>query len=58
MYQSKEETVSPTAYIESIFITTVMEANEVVDIPGAFLQTKASDGTIIKLQGDVVDALL
>ena len=29
-----------------------------VDIPGEFLQTKASDGTIIKLQGAIVVALL
>ena len=30
----------------------------VVDISGAFLQTNASDGTIINLQGSVVEALL
>lgn len=40
-----------------------MDAHEerdvaVVDIPGAFLQTKASDETIIKLQGAVVNKLL
>ena len=29
-----------------------------VDIPGAFLQTDASDGTIIKLQGVLVDTLV
>ena len=29
-----------------------------VDIPGAFLQTVASDGTIIKLQGAIVEALI
>ena len=28
------------------------------DIPGAFLQTKASKGTIIKLQGAIVTSLL
>ena len=28
------------------------------DIPGAFLQTKASDDTLIKLQGAIVMALL
>ena len=30
----------------------------ICDIPGAFLQTKASDGTIIKLQGTLVDTLV
>ena len=30
----------------------------VVDIPGTFLRTKASGGTIIKLQGAMVEALL
>ena len=30
----------------------------VVDIPGAFLQTKASDDTIIKLQGAIVKIML
>ena len=40
-----------------------MEAKEergtaVVDIPGAFLQRKDSNGTIIKLQGAVVEAML
>jgi len=39
---------------ESIFITSAMAAREerdvaTVDVPGAFLQTKASDDTIIKL---------
>ena len=29
-----------------------------MDIPGAFLQTKASDGTIIKLQGSIVHIML
>ena len=51
------------ACIESIFITAVVEAHEgrdvaVFDIPGAFLQTKASNGTITKPQGAVVEALL
>ena len=63
VYKTKEEMSSPTACIKSIFITAIMEAKEkrdvaVVNIPGAFLQTKASDGTIIKLQGAVVEAML
>ena len=63
MYTSKEETCSPTASTESIFITALIDAQEeidvmVVDIPGTFLQTMASDNTIIKLQGAIVGIML
>ena len=63
VYKSKQETFSPTAAIESIFITSVMTAKEgrdvaTVDIPVAYLQTEASDETFIKLQGAIVDSLL
>lgn len=54
---------SPTVYTESNFITSAVDAKEnqeltIYDIPGTFLQTKASGGTIIKLQGTLVDTLL
>jgi len=54
LYKSKEETYSQTASTESIFITALIDAQEgrdvaIVDIPGAFLQTMASDNNIIKL---------
>ena len=63
VYKSKQETSSPTAAIESIFVTSAMAAKEgrdvaTVDIPGAFLQTEASDETFIKLQGAIVESLL
>ena len=63
LYKSKAETSSPTAATESVFITGLIDAQEnrdvtVVDIPGAFLQTAASDNTIIKLQGAIVKILL
>ena len=63
LYKSKDETSSPTVYIESIFLTAIVDEHEerdvaVVDICGVFLQTKASDGTINKLQGIVVNILL
>ena len=55
--------MSPTATIESIFITSAMVAKEKRDvatvyIPGAFLQTNISDKTFIKLQGAIVESLL
>ena len=54
LYKSKEETYSPTASTESIFITALIDAQDgrdvaIVDIPGAFLQTMASNNNIIKL---------
>ena len=63
LYKYKDKTLSPTSYIESIFLTVIVDVHEerdvaVVDILGAFLQIKVSDGTILKLQGVVVDALL
>ena len=63
LYKQKSETSSPTAAIESIFITGLIDAQEnrdvaIVDIPGAFLQTAASDNTIIKLQGAIVKIML
>ena len=63
LYKSKVDTSSPTVSTESLFITSDTDAKEernvaIVNIPGAFLQTKASDGTIIKLQGVLVDTLV
>ena len=63
VYKSKEETSSPTACIESVCITVATEAHKrrnvaVGDISGVFIQTKASDGIIFKLQGTVVKSLL
>ena len=53
VYKSKAETSSPTAAIELVFITGLIDAQErrdvaVVDIPGVFLQTAANSNTIIK----------
>ena len=63
VYMNKGATSSPTRNTESIFMTAMIEAMEqrdvaTVDIPGAFLQTKASDVTIIKLQGALVNTLI
>ena len=63
VYKTKMETSSPTVFTESIFIGSAMDAMEGrdvahVDIPGAFLQTTASDDTIIRLQGVLVHTLL
>ena len=66
-YISKEESIIPTAAIEAILITGVIEAKEdrdimTLDIPNAFLQTdilKSDSGerTIMKFRGILVDML-
>ena len=63
IYKDKLETSSPTVCTESVFIGSAMDAKEKravahVDIPGAFLQTEASDDTIIKIQGVLVTTLV
>ena len=61
LYKSKAKTSSPIVATESIFISSVNDAKEGrdvahVDIPGAFLQTEASDGTLPALQWIVSDS--
>jgi len=63
VYKTKIETSSQTAAVETIFVIFSIAAKEkwniaTVDISGSFLQTTASNGTIIKLQGAIVEALL
>lgn len=61
--KTKEETPSSITCIKSIFSTALDEVYKqrdvaVVDIHGTFLQSKASNGSIIKLHGAVVETLL
>ena len=68
VYYNKEDSASPTASIESIFITSIIEAAEcrdiaIVDIPNAFIQTnvgkdKDGDNIIMKVRGPLVDMLV
>jgi hypothetical protein len=64
----KEDVSSPTATMESILLTCVIDAKEerdtaVVDIPNAFIQTNVKTGPdeeriIMKIQGVLVDMLV
>ena len=59
----KFETCSPTVSTEEIFITSLIDSRECGDvahagIPGAFMQTKASYDTSIKLEGAIVGVML
>ena len=63
LYKAKEETCSPTVSTEVIFITSLIDTQECrdvahADIPCAFLQTKASDDTSIKLEGAIMGVML
>ena len=63
VYKTKEETSSPTVIIESIFGSSVVnhkkrEISHTLIYQVHFLQTKASNVTIITFQGVVVEALI
>jgi hypothetical protein len=56
LYTKKEDASSPTASIESVMITSVIEAKEerdvaVVDIPGAFMQADMDEVVHLRLEG-------
>ena len=56
LYKGKEETSAPTARLESILLTSVIDAHEgrevvTCDIPGAFMQTDIDEVVHVKLQG-------
>ena len=67
-YMSREEASSPASTIESVFITSAIDAKErrevaTLDVPNAFIQTslnyKTTDERIImKVRGVIVDLLL
>ena len=61
-----EDAASPTAALESVLLTAVVDAQEkrdvaVVDIPNAFVQTRLvdeKDKAIVRLRGPLADALI
>lgn len=57
-YISNEAATSPTAHIESLIITCIVDAMEnrdvaTVDIPGAFMQADTNEDTYLKIQGEM-----
>ena len=68
VWKDKKDTASPTASVESILMTSVIDAEEerdvtIMDIPNAFIQTemKYEEGesrVMMKLQGIIVDMLV
>ena len=65
-WMDKDETASPTAALESVIMTSVIDAKEgrdvaTVDIPNAFIQTEIpqeGERTILKIRGKLVDMLI
>jgi hypothetical protein len=62
-YSNKEDTSSPTVSIESVMLTSIIEASEkrdiaTVDIPGAFLQADMDVIVHMKITGTMVDILV
>ena len=60
----KGDATSPTVHLESIMLTSVIDAKEnrdiaVIDIPNAFIQTEMEGEKIImKLRGDLAELLV
>jgi Reverse transcriptase (RNA-dependent DNA polymerase) len=63
LYTNKDDASSPTVSIESVILTSVLDAAEgrdvaTVDIPGAFMQADMDDTVHMKLEGTMVDLIL
>jgi hypothetical protein len=63
IYSKKEDASSPTVAMESVFLTSLIEASEnrdvaTVDIPGAFLQAEIDEIIYVKMAGTIVDILV
>ena len=62
-YTAKEDASSPTVAIESVMISSVIDAMEnrdvaTVDIPGAFMQADMDDVVHMKLEGKMAELLV
>ena len=63
LYKSKEETSSPTVWVESLFLSSMNNAkvnHKVVtcDIPGTFMQVNIDEQFFLKFDGDLVEQLI
>ena len=63
LYKSKEETSSPTIWVESLFLSSMIDTKEdrkviTCDIPGAFMQANIDEQLFLKFNGDLVELLI
>ena len=60
---TKEETSSPTVAIESVLISSTIDAHEkrdvaTIDVPGAFMQADMDDTVHIRIDGAMAELLI
>ncbi len=60
---TKEESAAPTVALESVFLTSTIDAKEnrelvMIDIPGAFLHVDNKDYVIMKMVGTLVELMV
>ena len=63
LYKGKDETSSPTVFIESLFLSSMIDGYKhrkvmTLDIPGAFMQTDIDETIHIRLDRPLVDLLI
>ena len=63
VYKTKEETSSPTVALESVFLTSLIDAKEgrkvaTVDVPGAFMQSEMDEVVHMRIDGEAAKLLL
>ena len=63
LYKGKDETSSPTFFIESLFLSSMIDGHKhrnvmTLDIPGAFMQTGIDETIHIRLDGPLVNLLI
>ena len=63
LYKGKDQTSSPTVFIESLFLSSMIDGHEhrkvmTLDIPGAFMQTDIDETIHFRLDGPLVDLLI
>ena len=63
LHKSKEETSSPTVRVESLFLSSMINAKEdhkviTCDIPGAFMQANIDKQLFLKFDGDLGELLI
>ena len=62
-YTEKVATASPTALLESIFITVAIDAKEewdvgIMDLPGAFLHAKNDERVVMFMKGKMAELMV
>jgi hypothetical protein len=62
LHVAKKEAASPTVALESVFVTSTIDAREnrevvTIDIPGAFLHAKNEDYVVMQMNGTLAELM-